>query len=176
MKIQTTSDCKTNYCITIFLNKRNSRGVTPGNSWWGCAARFFKSWPDFSPKNVIIHTCFQTRPLKSIRYIIRLGRKHKNYSNPFRICIFLFLSYSFGIETIKMFIHSRSSLENHTRFQTKIAKVYTRFQTKMAQKPYPMEGGGTYLYNLYNGVPPPPRAESNEIWFVPFRKNNLCLL
>ena len=70
--------------------------------------------------------------------IIRLGCKHKNYSNPFRICLFLFLSYSFGIETIKMFIHSSSSLENPNRFQTKMGKVYSRFQTKMAQKPYPM--------------------------------------
>ena len=35
--------------------------------------------------------------------------------------------YSFGIETITTFIHSRGSLENHTRFQT-----------KTAQKPYPM--------------------------------------
>ena len=41
-------------------------GVTPGNSWWGCAAWFFKSRPDFRPKNVIFHTRFQTRPLKSI--------------------------------------------------------------------------------------------------------------
>ena len=36
----------------------------------------------------------------------------------------------------------RSSLENHTRFQAKMSKVYTRFQTKRAQnprqKPYPM--------------------------------------
>ena len=39
---------------------------TPGNSWWRCAARFLKSWPDFRPKNVIFHTRFQTRPLKSI--------------------------------------------------------------------------------------------------------------
>ena len=28
------------------------------------------------------------------------------------------------------------SLENHTRIQTKIGKVYTRFQTKKAQKPH----------------------------------------
>ena len=41
--------------------------------------------------------------------------------------MFLFL-YSFGIETINTFIHSRSSLENHTRFQT-----------KTAQKRYPLE-------------------------------------
>ena len=37
----------------------------------------------------------------------------------FVLPVFLFLSYSFGIDTIKMFILARSSLENHTRFQTK---------------------------------------------------------
>ena len=101
------------------------------------------------PKNVLFHTRFQTRPLKSIPVfrpglqaeimlsLLRLERKQTNSSNPFRIRIFLFLSYSFGIETINTFIHSRSSLENHTRFQTKMGKVYTRFQTKTAQKPYP---------------------------------------
>ena len=51
-------------------------------------------------------------------------------------------------------IQSRSSLENHTRFQTKLGKVYTRFQTKTGQKPYPW--GGTYIHGLYKGVPPPP--------------------
>ena len=35
-------------------------------------------------------------------------------------------------------MQSRSFLENHTRFQTKMVKVYTRFQTKTTQKPYPM--------------------------------------
>ena len=30
-----------------------------------------------------------------------------------------------------------------------MGKVYTRFQTKKAQM------GGTYLYGLYKGVPPP---------------------
>ena len=66
------------------------------------------------------------------------------------------------------FIHSRSSLENHTWFQTKMGKVYTRFQTKMAQKPYPM-GGGTYLYSLYKGVnsPPPPGYKNNKYEYVP---------
>ena len=59
-----------------------------------------------------------------------------------RVCrpvlIFLFRSYSFGIETISTFIRSCSSLENYTRFQTKMGKVYTRFQTKKAQKPDPL--------------------------------------
>ena len=53
--------------------------------------------------------------------LLRLERKQKNSSNPCRIRIFFFLSYSFGIETIKTFIQSRSSLKNHTRFQTKTA-------------------------------------------------------
>ena len=47
----------------------------------------------------------------------------------------LFLSYSFGIETTYTFMHS---LENHTRIQTRVGKVYTSFQTKTAQKPYPL--------------------------------------
>ena len=37
---------------------------------------------------------------------------------------------------MNMFTHSRSSLENHIRFQTKMGKVYTRFQTKTAQNHY----------------------------------------
>ena len=44
--------------------------------------------------------------------------------------VFLFRSYSFGIETINTFIRSRSSLENLTRFQTKIGKVYPRTDKK----------------------------------------------
>ena len=105
---------------------------------------------DFRPKNVTFHTRFQTRPLKSIPVfrpccwaeimlsLLRLERKQENSSNPFRIRIFSFLFYSFGIETINTFIHSRSSLKNYTRFQAKMGKVQTRFQTKTAQKPYPM--------------------------------------
>ena len=69
---------------------------------------------------------------------LRLERKQTNSSNAFRIRIFLFFSYSFGIETINTFIHSCSSPENHTLFQTKMDKVYTRFQSKTAQNPYPM--------------------------------------
>ena len=34
----------------------------PGNSWWGCAARFSKCWGYFWPKNVIFPTRFQTWP------------------------------------------------------------------------------------------------------------------
>ena len=48
------------------------------------------------------------------------------------------LSYSFGIETIKYVPRLRRSLENHTRFLTKMGKVCNSFQTKTAQKPYRM--------------------------------------
>ena len=50
-----------------------------------------------------------------------------------------------------MFIHSRNSLENHTRFQTKMVKVHTRFQTKTAQKPYPL---GWHIPSLIKGSTP----------------------
>ena len=109
--------------------------------------------------------------------LLRLERKQKNYSNAFRIRIFLFLTYSFGIETINTFIHSHSSLENHTRFQTKMGKVYTRFQTKTAQKHYPILGwGGTYLCGLYKRKrpPPPPRAFCTEtLPVITWKKRNV---
>ena len=67
--------------------------------------------------------------------------------------MFLFLSTSFGIETMNTFIQSRSSLDYCTRFQTKMGKVYTRFQTKTAQNPT-LWGRGTYIHGLYKGVHP----------------------
>ena len=117
------------------------------------------SWESLvGAKNVIFHTRFQTRPLKStpvfrpglqaeiMSSLLRLERKQKNYSNPFRIRIFLRLSFTFGIETINTFIHSRSSLENHTRSQTKIGKICTRFQIKRRKNATRSGGrGGTYL-------------------------------
>ena len=68
--------------------------------------------------------------------------------------VFLFRSYSFGIEMINTCIRSRSSLENLTRFQTKMGKVYNRFQTKRPKNP--TLWGSTYLYGLYKRPPPPP--------------------
>ena len=49
-----------------------------------------------------------------------------------------------------MFIHSRSSLENHTRLQTKMDKVYSRFSDQKGPKTW----SGTYLYDFHKGVPP----------------------
>ena len=53
----------------------------------------------------------------------------------------------------KMFIHSRSSLENPTRFQIKIDSVYL-ISDQNGTKTLP--SGGAYLYGLYKVVPSPP--------------------
>ena len=116
----------------------------------GCATWFFKSWPDFRPKNVIFHTHFQTRTIKSIPIfrpglypeimlsLIRLECKQKKFFesnwNSHTVLSFL-LIWDWNH---KYFHTLFSALENHTRFQTKMGKVYTRFQTKTAQKPGPM--------------------------------------
>ena len=82
--------------------------------------------------------------------LLRLEQQQKGFLNR----IFLFLFYTFGIETINTFIHSRSSLENHVRPQTKMGKVYTCFQRKTAQKPYRL---GRYIPIWpFKGVPPFP--------------------
>ena len=51
-------------------------------------------------------------------------------------------------------MHSRSSLKNHTRFQTKMGKVYTRFQTKTEQKPTWRVGRGALTLIASKGVLP----------------------
>ena len=79
--------------------------------------------------------------------LLRLERKQKNYSNPFRIRIFLFLSYSFGTETINTFIHSVVP-----------AKTIPNSRPKWV---------GTYLYGLYKGVPPPDPSPLSVQTLIP---------
>ena len=67
--------------------------------------------------------------------------------------MFVFLSYSFGIETINTSIQTRRSLENHTRFQIKIGPIPV-FTPKRLQNH--TLWGGTYIYGLYKRVYPPP--------------------
>ena len=82
-----------------------------------------------------------------------LERKHKNYWNPFQIRIFLFLSFSVIWNWNDKYVYTlRSSLENHTRFQSKMGKVYTRFQTKRPKNP--TWWGGRYPYGLCKEVIP----------------------
>ena len=81
----------------------------------------------FSDHTSKIHTHSQTRPLGRNYVIITYIRLQ---TKKFFKCISNSHFYSFGIETITTFIRPRSSLENHTRLQTKMGKVCTRFQTK----------------------------------------------
>ena len=60
---------------------------------------------------------------------LKLERKENNSSNAFQIRIFLFRSYSFGIESIITFIRFRT-FENYTLFHTKMGEVYTRVGPK----------------------------------------------
>ena len=130
----------------------------------GCAAQLFESWPNFRPQNVILPHPFSELEVVTKRNIrvyiernyimsslLRLERQQKDF----------FLSYSliiFIIETTNTFTqYSRSSLVNHTRFQTRMSKVDTRLHIKTAPK-YAL-WGGIYLYSLYKGVPH-PRANS----------------
>ena len=74
------------------------RGGTPANSWWGSAALFLKSWPDFRPKRVIsdqtckIHTRFQTWPLGR-NYVIggQINKLFKSISNSYISLSFLLI-------------------------------------------------------------------------------------
>ena len=84
--------------------------------------------------------------------LLRLERKQKNYSNPFRIRIFLFLSYSFGIETINTFILSCSSPKTIPDSRPKWAKFIPVFRQKRRKNP--TRWGVTYLYSFYKGVLP----------------------
>ena len=86
--------------------------------------------------------------------LLRLERKQNNYSNPFRIRIFLFLSYSSGIETISTFIHSVVPSKTQPDSRPKWAKCIPVFRPKRRKNP--TRWGGTYVYGLYKGVAPPP--------------------
>ena len=52
-----------------------------------------------------------------------------------------------------MFIHPRSSLENHTRFQTKMGKVYNPFSDQNSAKTLP--DGAAHTYIAYTREYPP---------------------
>ena len=64
----------------------------------------------------------------------------------FQFSYFYFVLIHMELNDNSRFIRSRTSLEKHTRFQSKIGKVYTCFQAKEAQKPYPLGVAHTYIY------------------------------
>ena len=86
--------------------------------------------------------------------LLRLERKQKNYSNPSRIGILLFLSYSFGIETINTFIHSIVLSKTIPDSRPKWAKCISVFRPNGAKT---LPGGAAHTYMAYiREYPPPP--------------------
>ena len=81
----------------------------------------------------------------------RLEHKQKNSSNTFRIRIFLFPSYSFGIETINTFIHSVVP-----------SKTIPDSRPKWA-KSLPDGTSHTYMTYMKDYPPPPPPPPGQEI-------------
>ena len=95
--------------------------------------------------------------------LLRLERKQKNYSNPSRIGILLFLSYSFGIETINTFIHSVVLSKTIPDSRSKWAKRISVFRPKRRENP--TRWGGTYLYGVHKGGPPGQILSGERIAF-----------
>ena len=88
--------------------------------------------------------------------LLRLERKQTESSNPFRIRIFLFLSYSSGIKTInKLYtnpvVPSKTTPDSRPKWAKCIRPVL-----RPKRRKNPTRWGGTYLNSLYKGVPPPP--------------------
>ena len=67
--------------------------------------------------------------------------------------MFLFLSYSFGIETINTFTNSRSSLENDTRFQTKNGQTVYPFSDQNGAKTLSDGAAMTYIGYIREYLP-----------------------
>ena len=74
--------------------------------------------------------------------------------------MFLFLSYSFGIEMINTFIHSRSSLKNHTRSQTKMGNL---FSDQNDAKTLPDSAAHTYIAYIREY---PPRLSYHKLYIL----------
>ena len=72
--------------------------------------------------------------------------------------MFLFLSYSFGIETINTFLPA-------TAVPLKTIPVFRPKGRKTPGK-NPTRWGGTYLYGLYREVPPLPPARGGLLMAV----------
>ena len=98
----------------------------------------------------------------------RLGRQQIDFLRSFWNW-HITLSYSFGIETANTFIRS---LENHTRFQTKIGKVSTRLQTTSAKKKIPFLAAHTCIAYIRE-YPLTPTRNGPVSWSL-LKQESLC--
>ena len=98
------------------------------------------------------------RTLKLSHHCLAIKAQTKNIQIHFEFACFLFLSYSFGNETLNTFTHSVVPSKTIPDSRPKTAKCIPIFRPKRHKNP--TRWGGTYLYGLYNEVPltsdPPP--------------------
>ena len=85
--------------------------------------------------------------------LLKLERKQKSSSEPFRIRIYLFLSYSFRNETINTLIHSVVPSKTILDSRPKWAKCIPVFRPKRSVNP--TRWGGTDTYMAYIREYPP---------------------
>ena len=88
--------------------------------------------------------------------ILRLERKQKNLQMHFQSAYFYFL-------TINTFIHSRSSLKNHTRFQIKNGQSVYLFSDQKGPQTIPF--GEAHTDIAYNKEVPPPGLSIKPTYF-----------
>ena len=138
-------------------------GVLLGNSWWGCATRFSKSWPYFRPNTPVFRPdllnpdpfsdlvlpCYfffsaklkkkkKKSPDRRLTWsLLRLEKQHKR-----------FLKFHFE------FVYTPVvPTKKHTRFQTNWAKSIPIFRPKRSKNR--IQQGGAYLLWLVQGNNPP---------------------
>ena len=96
--------------------------------------------------------------------LLRLACKQKNYSSLYGICIFLFLSYSSGIETINAFIHPIVPSKAIPIPDQNGPGVY-RFLDHNSAKPLPDGAAFTYMAFIREYPPPPPAQVYSNVHF-----------
>ena len=139
-----------------------ARGVLLGILCGGVPPGSTNPDPISDQKHVIFNTLFHTRPLKSIPFsdladlwaeimlsLLRLERKQNNSSNPFRIRIFLFLS--FGTETI-IRSYTPVALSKTIPDSDQNGQSVYPFSDQNGAKTLPDGTAYIYLYSLYKRV------------------------
>ena len=86
--------------------------------------------------------------------LLRLECRQKTYSNPFGICILLFVSYSLGTETINTFMHSIVPSKTIPNSRPKWAKCIPVFRPKQRKNLILPDGAAHTYMAVYKGVPP----------------------
>ena len=142
-------DCFVGWVVGAEVLTRGRGVPRRGNSWWGCAAGSLNSDPISDQKMKFFTPVFRPCLQGIMSSLLRLERQQKRF---LQLCVeFAYFSFFLIHKTTNTFIHSLSFLENHSRFQTEVGKVYTHFQTETAQKPYPLQRHLPYWH--IQGIP-----------------------